>query len=264
MFNEEENKIIYEFITNYNSDASFKENVNNRYKNDISSLSIYDIYALEEIFRFGDKGIIKNLISLSGDSQFMLKNINNFLEYFKKDENFKFYKLKQLTESPESLSKEERFLIEKVLNVEVKEDKKEKENATVEPEIEVEDISYDSYTPILYGNDSEIRTTISNLFFGKFIHMLLNLPAMYEVKKRQKQPGLIADIDRQNVIEHVERNLAENINDIKDTIDSIYLQVKFKVLLGQGEKAFSEYAKYNTNITAMEIFEKFQNNYKHK
>lgn len=264
MFNDEESKIIYEFITKYNSDDKFKDDINDKYNNDLSSLSIYDIYALEELIRFGSKGIIKNLISLSGDKQFMLKNINNFLEYFKKDESFKFYKIKQLTESPETLSKEEKFLIEKVLNAKVKEDKKEAESATVEPEIIVEDISYDSYTPILYGNDSEIRTTISNLFFGKFIHMLLEHPAMYEVKKRQKQPGLIANIDRQNVIDLVERKLGENINDIKNNIDNIYLQVKFKVLLGQGEKAFSEYAKYNTNITAMEIFEKFQNNYKHK
>ena len=37
-------------------------------------------------------------------------------------------------------------------------------------------------------------------------------------------------------------------------VNNRYGKVKFDVLLGKGEEAFSEYSKYNTNISFSEIF----------
>ena len=73
-FNEKQSKEIYEFIMKYNSDEGFKSNIQNLYNKEISKLSILHIYALEEILRYGTKGIflsVKNCHSFLVLSQFL-------------------------------------------------------------------------------------------------------------------------------------------------------------------------------------------------
>ena len=53
---------IYEFIMRYNSEEEFKNNIQNLYDNEISKLSILHIYALEEILRYGTKGVFNKFI----------------------------------------------------------------------------------------------------------------------------------------------------------------------------------------------------------
>ena len=61
-FNDYQSKIIYDFIIKYNSDEEFKTNVQNLYDNEISKLSILNIYTLEEILRYGNKGIFNKFL----------------------------------------------------------------------------------------------------------------------------------------------------------------------------------------------------------
>lgn len=62
-FLEEQEKEIYDFMLKYNSDFSFKEKVDNKYVNESSDLSIFEIYALEEILRVGDRFYFNNFVN---------------------------------------------------------------------------------------------------------------------------------------------------------------------------------------------------------
>ena len=65
-FNVKQSKEIYEFIMKYNSDEGFKSNIQNLYNKEISKLSILHIYALEEILRYGTKGIFNKFVDIKG------------------------------------------------------------------------------------------------------------------------------------------------------------------------------------------------------
>ena len=56
-FNEKQTKEIYEFIKRYNADEGFKNSVQKLYDNNTYKLSITNIYALEEVLRYGTKKI---------------------------------------------------------------------------------------------------------------------------------------------------------------------------------------------------------------
>ena len=54
-FTDNQQKEIYEFITKYNKDDNYKKEINDLYENNTYKLSILQIYALEEVLRFGTK-----------------------------------------------------------------------------------------------------------------------------------------------------------------------------------------------------------------
>lgn len=61
-FNEKQSKEIYEFIMRYNLDEEFKNNIQQTYDNNTHKLSILRIYTLEEVLRYGEKGILINFL----------------------------------------------------------------------------------------------------------------------------------------------------------------------------------------------------------
>lgn len=248
-FNEKQSKSIYDFIMMYNSDDEFKTKVQKLYDNEISSVSILHIYALEEVLRYGNKGIFNKFLVTKGtytDEQ-AVDLFDNFIKLLNDDANFKQYKMEQLMNAPETLSAMEKLAF---TLISMSQSKKYKMHDEMTDELE-----YDSFNPILYSNDKQIRRTLENLLFGEFIHKMLELPAMKPVKVRQKQSGMIANVDKPLIIEKIQSVISNQgaMTQFKQAIDGRFVKVKMAILLGEDEEAFKEYLKFNTNISANEI-----------
>lgn len=248
-FNEKQSKEIYEFIMKYNTDEEFKNGVQESYDNNTYQLSILHIYALEEVLRYGTKGIFNKFLKTKGaysDDQ-AVDLYDGFIKLLSEDINFKQYKMQQLKESPETLSAVEMFAFTLISSSDNQKEQMHEEMT--------EELEYDPLNPILYSTDNQIRETLENLFIGEFIHQMLELPAMKPVKVRQKEIGRIANIDKPLIIEKVQSAISEqnSMSQFKQVIDNRFVQVKMKLLLGKGELAFEEYLKFNTNISSNEI-----------
>lgn len=248
-FNEKQSKEIYEFIMRYNSEEEFKNNIQNLYDNEISKLSILHIYALEEILRYGTKGVFNKFIESKGahTEDQAVDLFDGFIKLLNDDPNFKQYKMEQLKNSPETLSAIE-MLAFQLISTTKSQKKQMHEEMT-------DELEYDPLNPILYSTDKQIRETLENLFFGEFIHQMLELPAMKPIKVRQKENGRIANIDKPLIIEKIKKVVLTegSLSQFKQAIDNRYVKVKMAILMGKGEEAFEQYLKYNTNISSYEI-----------
>ncbi len=248
-FNEKQSKEIYEFIMRYNSEEEFKNNIQNLYDNEISKLSILHIYALEEILRYGTKGVFNKFIESKGahTEDQAVDLFDGFIKLLNDDPNFKQYKMEQLKNSPETLSAIE-MLAFQLISTTKSQKKQMHEEMT-------DELEYDPLNPILYSTDKQIRETLENLFFGEFIHQMLELPAMKPIKVRQKENGKIANIDKPLIIEKIKKVVLteDSLSQFKQAIDNRYVKVKMAILMGKGEEAFEQYLKYNTNISSYEI-----------
>ena len=110
-FNERQINQIYEFIMKYNMDEEFKNNVQQLYDNNTYKLSILQIYALEEVLRYGTKKIFNKFLETKGtySEEQAVDLYDEFIKLLSEDINFKQYKMLQLKESPETLSAMEMF-----------------------------------------------------------------------------------------------------------------------------------------------------------
>lgn len=248
-FNEKQSKEIYEFIMRYNSEEEFKNNIQNLYDNEISKLSILHIYALEEILRYGTKGVFNKFIESKGahTEEQAVDLFDGFIKLLNDDQNFKQYKMEQLKNSPETLSAIEMLAFQLISNTQSQKGQMHEEMT--------DELEYDPLNPILYSTDKQIRETLENLFFGEFIHQMLELPAMKPIKVRQKENGRIANIDKSLIIEKIKGVVLTegSLSQLKQAIDNRYVKVKMAILMGKGEEAFEQYSKYNTNISSYEI-----------
>lgn len=248
-FNEKHEKEIYEFIMKYNEDLEFRNKCQELYDNNAYKLSILQIYALEEVLRYGTKEIFNRFLATKGTNSDdeAVDLYDGFIKLLSMDANFKQYKMQQLKETPETLSQMEVFAFTLIGN---SQEQKEQMHEEMTDELE-----YDPYNPILYSTDRQIRETLENLFFGELIYQMLELPAMKPVKVRQKENGRIANIDKPLIIEKIQGVISEGnaMSQFKQAIDNRYVKVKMDVLLGKGEAAFTEYLKFNTNISSSEI-----------
>ena len=249
-FNETQSKSIYDFIMMYNSDEEFKAVIQELYDNEISSISILHIYALEEILRYGNRGFFNQFLTTKGaySEERAADLFDGFIKLLNDDTNFKQYKMEQLKNSPETLSEIEKFAFKLISMSQSKKHQMHKEMT--------DELEYDELNPILYSNDRQIRRTLENLLFGEFIHKMLELPAMKPIKVRQKQKGMIASIDKPLIIEKIQSVISNqgSMSQFKQAIDGRYVKVKMAILMGKGEEAFEEYLKFNTNISSNEIF----------
>lgn len=249
--NQEQSNYITEFIVKYNSDLEFQEKMQELYDNDISKLSILDIYALEEILRYGVKGIFDKFIQAKGkdtDEQ-AVKLFDSLIKLLLDNDQFREYKLEQLELNPEMISEMELLAFNLIQYKFIKE---EAEEVEVEEELE-----YDDYIGILYSTDKEIRATLGNLFFGQFILEMLEMPSMKEIKERQKEKGLIANVDKGFILSKIEEmlNNEQALIQYKKVIDARYTKVKMNILLGQSDTAFNEFIQYRTNIDVVGTFD---------
>ena len=245
-FNEKQTKEIYEFIKRYNADEEFKNSVQKLYDNNTYKLSITNIYALEEVLRYGTKKIFNKFLETKGtySEEKAIDLYDGFIELLSKDMNFKQYKMQQLKESPETLSAMEIFAFALISSSD-----NQKEKMT-------DELEYDQYNPILYSTDNQIRETLTNLFLGEFIYQILELPSMKPIKVRQKENSRIANIDKPFIIKKIQNAISNqsSIFQLQKAIDVRFVEVKMNLLLGNEEKAFEKYLKFNTNISSNEIF----------
>ena len=248
-FNEKQSKEIYEFIMRYNSEEEFKNNIQNLYDNEISKLSILYIYALEEILRYGTKGVFNKFIESKGayTEDQAVDLFDGFIKLLNNDLNFKQYKMEQLKNSPETLSAIEMLAFQLISSTQSQKEQMHEEMT--------DELEYDPLNPILYSTDKQIRETLENLFFGEFIHQMLELPAMKPIKVRQKEIGMIANVDKPFIIEKIREVVFTqgSMSQFKQAIDNRYVKVKMDLLMGKGEDVFEQYLKYNTNISSYEI-----------
>lgn len=245
-FNEKQTKEIYEFIKRYNADEEFKNSVQKLYDNNTYKLSITNIYALEEVLRYGTKKIFNKFLEAKGtySEEKAIDLYDGFIELLSKDMNFKQYKMQQLKETPETLSAMEIFAFALISSSD-----NQKEKMT-------DKLEYDQYNPILYSTDNQIRETLTNLFLGEFIYQILELPSMKPIKVRQKENSRIANIDKPFIIKKIQNAISNqsSIFQLQKAIDVRFVEVKMNLLLGKEEKAFEKYLKFNTNISSNEIF----------
>lgn len=248
-FNEKQEQAVNEFIMKYSSDEEFRNEVQDLYDNEIGRLSILQIYALEELLRYGNMGMFKRFLESKGESteEKAIEVFNSFMDLLKNDESFKQYKMEQLKKFPETLSDLEMFAF-KILSR--SQSKKEEMHKELTDELE-----YDSLNPILFSTDYEIRETLENLFIGEFIYQLLEEPAMKPVKVRQKEAGIIANKDKPLIIEKVKVAFSapNSMSQFKQIIDNRFVKAKFAILTGKGTEAFDEYKRFNTNISINEV-----------
>lgn len=155
--------------------------------------------------------------------------------------------MQQLKEAPETLSTMEMLAFTIISSSDEQKEQMHEEMT--------EELEYDAYNPMLYSTDNQTKETLLNLFLGEFIHQILELPNMKPVKVRQKKNGLIANIDKQVIIESIQPIVLEQgfRAQLSQIIYDRFVKVKMAVLLGKGELAFEEYLKFNTNISSREI-----------
>lgn len=248
-FNEKQSNEIYEFIMRYNEDEEFKNSVQQSYDSNIYKLSILQIYALEEVLRYGGKEIFNKFLETKGtySEEKAVDLYDGFIKLLGQDKKFKQYKMRQLIEAPETLSTMEMFAFTLISSSHNQKEQMHEEMT--------DELDYDPYNLILYTTDNQIRETLENLFLGELIHQMLELPDMKPVKVRQKENGRIANIDKPFIIEKIQSVISKPtaISQFKQIIDDRFVKVKMDLLLGKGEQAFGRYLKFNTNIRSNEI-----------
>lgn len=250
-FNENQEQAVNEFIMKYNSDEEFRNEVQDLYDNEIGRLSILQIYALEELLRYGNKEMFKRFLESKGESteEAAVELVDGFRKLLDEDPSFKQYKMEQLKKYPDTLSDLEMFAFTLI-------SRSQSEKVKMHKEL-TDELEYDPINPILFSTDYEIRETLENLLIGEFIHKLLELPAMKPAKVRQKEEGMIASVDKKDIIEQVRSVVCtpNSMCQFKSVIDNRYVEVKFALLAGKGASTFDQYIKFNTNISINEVFE---------
>ena len=248
-FNEKQEQAVNEFIMKYSSDEEFRNEVQDLYDNEIGRLSILQIYALEELLRYGNMEMFKRFLESKGESteEKAVELVDGFRKLLDEDPSFKQYKMEQLKKYPDTLSDLEMFAFKLLSRSQSKKEEMHKELT--------DELEYDSLNPILFSTDYEIRETLENLFIGEFIYQLLEEPAMKPVKVRQKEAGMIANKDKPLIIEKVKVAFSapNSMSQFKQIIDNRFVKAKFAILTGKGTEAFDEYKRFNTNISINEV-----------
>ena len=248
-FNEKQTNVINDFIMRYNADEDFAKSVQQLYGDNLHKLSILQIYALEEVLRYGTKGIFARFLAVKNTSPIdkAVELFDEFIRLFNAEPYFKEQKMEQLKTAVETLSPMEMLAITIISNSNEHKQKMHDEMT--------EELEYDPCNPILYSTDNEIKETLLNLFLGEFILEVLEHPSMKPAKVRQKKSGMIANIDKPIIIENVRGAVLDPSfrSQLTQIINARFVKAKMQVLLGRGKLAFEEYLKFNTNISSREI-----------
>lgn len=249
--NENDKKTLGEIIKLYNENTKFKEYICERYDTNPASLRVLELYVLEEIVRYGNKDYYNKIASLNPNSEKALKDYSDFIDKCKNDKEFETLKMRIYKNNRENLNPVEVFAISMIL----KDKDREKEYKYI-------DFDYDDYPDIKYGNDKEIRETVSNIYFAILIYRLLNeckdpiiLKELKPVIEHQKEPGLIASSDKPLLLNFLRECISDNYEIIGNHIDEMYNQVKSFLMFGFKENSFKLLSNRKSNVTAREIFD---------
>lgn len=250
IFNEQQTKEIENFIYKYNKDTQFKNSKENSYNVDTSSLNILEVYALEEVLRFGNKGIYKEFLSIlkSDNLSQEVTNLISYVKLFNNDPEFKSISMMLYFNFLNNINSFERFALS---NFCIK--KYEIERFSI-----VED-KYDPLNKLKCRTLDELETTIDNLLLGDQIFTLLTYPKYSDIKSRLKDGNMISSNDKNTVIEAVidyRRNMDKKERDYslrKRLLMKEYIINELKYGMND---PFYPFKMYNTNISIDEVYEK--------
>lgn len=256
--NDKQSNMINDFMIRYNSNMEYKEQIQEAYDNDIHTLSMLEVYALEEVLLYGTKGLFKKFLASKENltEEQAINTYDMFMNCFNTDATFASVKTQQLETAPETLSKIELFAFELIRSSMKKVEEVEEDVESI-PDVEIYE-ECDPLNPILFDTDRHIKDTIENLLIGQFINTAILRPEYQEIGKRQQDPGVFLKDDKQKLIELVRDSLKKGNNGqmFKNTVDNKYAKIKMAILLGKGEDAFGEDVRFNTNISSSEVFGK--------
>ncbi|MBP3765851.1 MAG: hypothetical protein J6G98_01545 [Bacilli bacterium] len=254
MFNSMQQQKIYEILQKYNNDDEYRQEIESNYYNDIISLSIYEIYVLEELVRYGSKNYYNALLNAKqSDKQNIFDEYDILLKLYKNNEQFFDNDYQKYTQNDEQLSEIQKFVITLMKNT-----KKEKNR---------ENYEYDEFVPMKYNSDREIKDTLLNILLGNFIGDLFNndeilklYPNLIDIKSHQKQPGMIATCDKDVLITLIQNNIPD-VTLLETKVDEMYAKVKIDLLFkNSGEKSFEQFIVQRTNISNDEVgFDLYKN-----
>lgn len=229
IFNSSQAKKINTFLWNYDQNEEFRKEKESNYDIEPYKLSILEIYALEEIKRYGDKNIYSSYLALRDDNTDLEDHLG-FYEYFRNriTTNLEFA-IKKYSDI-HHLSQNEAFIINMILQSVAK-----RENIEL----------YDPFNPILTSNEEETIKTIKNHTIG-IIALLISdrHPNMF----KQRERGQFSKESKKELIEILKNwpGLQERID---KEIDEVFLQP------GPSIKLVCINWNNNTNISYDEVFE---------
>lgn len=117
----------------------------------------------------------------------------------------------------------------------------------------INNYGYNLKNTILTDNESDIKKTLNNLLFGELIFCMLDRNEFKEIKYRQKEPGMIANIDKSIVIKELQRGFNYNFENVDSIVNGMYDDfIRFG---GEESNYFKRLLKYNTNISFVEIID---------
>ncbi len=183
-----------------------------------------------------------------------INKIKKFLNKYNSNLKFKQFAEKVYDKNPEALPLEEIFALEEIIRYGNKEIYYKR----------LEDIkNYDELNPILYDNDKEIRQTLTNLFLGYLINLLVEHDKTLEfVKDYKKDNGQILNVHKKYVIQNLLTYIPEIIKYVSSYVDKYFSHTKFGVTSDEKEYAFA-LLEYNTNISFSEVL-LFSKGHNHK
>lgn len=187
------------------------------------------------------------------------KEIYDFIKKYNADFSFKEMVYNKYINEPGNLSILEIYVLEEILRVGnrfyfnnfvnyLKHGMKE-----FTGEFLVDNYGYSPFNNILTDNETNIKKSLTNLLFGELIFDTLNKDKFAEIKNRQKEPGLIANIDKLTIIEELQKGFKYNFACINNIVDRMYSD--FLKFGGTESNYFKSLLRYNTNISFEKIID---------
>lgn len=226
MFTKEDEIAIGRIMTLCMQDETLKKRLESKYDNNPSTLSIYELYVLEEVFRYGNIGYYNSLIKYGNISD-VEKKYKTFMQNCKNMPELLFLKVKGYYRGSGSIDEFEKICIKMILK-----------NSDVKKELDNKMMyTYDDYVEIKLDTDEHIKEAIMNGLMmetlSTFIKNRIDKDTYDNMIKRQLKPGMFANVDKNYLIKML-REAPEVGCVIIDTTNGIFPAVKKDVENGNG------------------------------
>lgn len=236
MFTLQQQNEINRILLEYKSNEESRKAIEDKYDTSTYELSIIQIYAIEEIIRYGTKGIYKSYIEINNSNN----KIEEYDDYMKKlttDIEFSTSKLLHIKD----LTKVELFITSIMLNSVVK-----KNNFEL----------YDPIIEIRTSSEKESRETIKDLIIGVLAHIIVECSKTPE-KYKQRNKGQFSPESKKRIIDAMRKDLIA----VKIMVEYIsYLIFDIEPEENEGSMGFwipiSSWYKFATNISYDEVIGK--------
>ena len=226
MFTKEDEIIIGRIMTLCMQDEKLKKLLESRYDSNPRILSVYEIYVLEEVFRYGNNGYYNSLIK-HGNIKEVAHNYKIFMQNCEDMPELLFLKVKDYYRNSNSLDEFEKTCIKIILKD--RDLKKELDNKMM--------YTYDDYVEIKLDTDDHIKEAIMNGLMMEtlftFIKNRIDKDTYDNMIKRQLKPGMFANVDKDYLINML-RDVPEVGEVIVETTNRLFNDIKADVENGNG------------------------------